>query len=185
MYFPEERTQSSESHWSLWPQKKVHEHNANIPLSPPPSYLMARVHYYFTDLEFPADSSKPTCCLEARDIWLPSLQTLPPAQSSLWGSPSATPSHQASPTQFPWYSRVTDFSPWQMAQLATGLGTRPLCWTWCGQMYSWGVSVISFPVTMFPGLCRTGIKMKHITLMIKTASLPARYSKAGWVLRHP
>lgn len=87
--------------------KKVHEyHNFNIPLSSLPSYLMAHIHYYFTDLEFLAESSKPTCCLEPKDIWFPSLKMPSHTKRSLRFSFPSFPIGSHQPNS-PWCFSVT------------------------------------------------------------------------------
>lgn len=69
---------------------------------------------------------KPTCCLEARDIWFPSLKMLQTSQRSLWAS---LPRHSTLPDltdPVPLMYQSHQSSTWQMAQLTNWLGTRPV-----------------------------------------------------------
>lgn len=78
---------------------------------------MAHIHYYFTDLEFLAESSKPTCCLKQGTYdflhlkWTDTHKALFEILSSTTPLPGLTdPIH-------PDVSVLPIFNCWQMAQL--------------------------------------------------------------------
>lgn len=80
--------------------KSAHEHNVNIPLSSPPSYLMAHIYYYFTDLELLADSRKPTAALKQETYDFLQLKCSDPHKALFESPSSTTPLHRVSLTQF-------------------------------------------------------------------------------------
>lgn len=148
----------SQSHWSLWPQKRF-TGTMLISLSSPPSRAMARVHYYFTDLEFLADSRKPTCCHEARDIGFPSLSALGLTKLSL--SAPLLPLH---PTGSRWPSSpdvpksAINLTDGTVNSLVKDTASPPDL-TWASEFT--GFSVIHFPGNHVTGLSKTSIKTNN------------------------